>query len=447
MRKAARVLYQRYPMLCQKILGEEKMVQAASLYPGKMRQEVGELLWQDFFCQMGWTVMAVLCLMLAALVSGVQKSPSIQAIERPQAGKAAIIAEVAVCVESNWLEGKLQIGAREFEDAEIDKMHTKIENYLEQTIAGENADLRSITEALLLPTVLEVTAEDGTVCPVQLSWSSDRAELVTKTGEVNNEELTEEAEVTIHAKVFYGEEFRVFSKQVRVLPKPFSPEEQLYRSSMKELQRREEQARTDSSFLLPTDIEGIQVSLVAKEKPSELMWLAGLSILLLLLSYHSFFGRLQTKRKKRMEEAKQEYREFVSKFALLLAAGLSTRAVWGRLAGEYEKKKKSMLAEELLVSERELGNGKSEGEVYEAFGNRMGLIPYQRLASLLGQQVTKGVQGMQQLLFQEVKEVTAQEQEQIKIRGEEAGTKLLLPMMGLLIMVFAILLVPAFRTF
>ena len=77
----------------------------------------------------------------------------------------------------------------------------------------------------------------------------------------------------------------------------------------------------------------------------------------------------------------------------------------------------------------------------------MGVLVYQRMASLLTQNVSKGIQGIQTLLLQEAKEAMAQERANIKIKGEQAGTKLLLPMMGMLVLVFAILLVPAFWSF
>ena len=84
---------------------------------------------------------------------------------------------------------------------------------------------------------------------------------------------------------------------------------------------------------------------------------------------------------------------------------------------------------------------------YEDFGRRIGVLAYRRMASLLAQNVSKGVQGMRNLLLQESKEVMAQERANIKAKGEQAGTKLLFPMMGMLFLVFAILLVPAFQSF
>ena len=95
---------------------------------------------------------------------------------------------------------------------------------------------------------------------------------------------------------------------------------------------------------------------------------------------------------------------------------------------------------------QELEYGHSESVVYDTFGRRIGVLPYQRMASLLTQNVSKGIQGIRVLLLQEAKEVMAEERAKIKIKGEQAGTKLLVPMMVLLVLVFAILLVPAFQT-
>ena len=105
------------------------------------------------------------------------------------------------------------------------------------------------------------------------------------------------------------------------------------------------------------------------------------------------------------------------------------------------------MAAELKVTRQELENGRSETVAYEDFGRRIGILVYQRMASLLTQNISRGVQGMKGLLLQEAKEVMAQERATIRQKGEQAGTKLLLPMMGLLGLVFAILLVPAFQSF
>ena len=67
-----------------------------------------------------------------------------------------------------------------------------------------------------------------------------------------------------------------------------------------------------------------------------------------------------------------------------------------------------------------------------------------RLSELLIQQVKRGARGMNQILMQEV---TASEiiwRENSRKRAEEAGTKLLFPMVLLMTVVFAVLMIPAF---
>ena len=67
-----------------------------------------------------------------------------------------------------------------------------------------------------------------------------------------------------------------------------------------------------------------------------------------------------------------------------------------------------------------------------------------RLSALLIQQVKRGAKGMNQLLMQEVLESEVIWRENSRKRAEEAGTKLLLPMILLMTVVFAVLMIPAF---
>jgi len=60
------------------------------------------------------------------------------------------------------------------------------------------------------------------------------------------------------------------------------------------------------------------------------------------------------------------------------------------------------------------------------------------------QNLQKGAKGALQLLEQEAMTAFAERKEAAKRKGEEAGTKLLLPMFGLLGIVLVIVMVPAF---
>jgi len=336
----------------------------------------------------------------------------------------------------------VEVGAREYEPDRIEELHRAAEAYLEAVVPGENESFLRVTENLFFPDSIPDTGET-------IEWSTDAPWLVSSFGEVFNEDLTEQEQVLITANIRYGFEYRTFSGLITVYPAEYTEEEKSVREVQKELLRLEETSRTEERFVIPETIQGYKVLQKENSTKGSRAFFVLLAVVVPLLLYHRCFDQLDTKRKKRKEQAEHCYTEFVTKFSLLLAAGISVRQVVYRLAEEYERNYGDghVLTEELKVTRRELEHGYSETTVYEAFGRRMGVLAYRRMASLLTQNVSKGVQGMQNLLLQEAKEVMAQEKANIRQKGEQAGTKLLLPMTGLLLLVFAVLLVPAFRSF
>jgi hypothetical protein len=67
--------------------------------------------------------------------------------------------------------------------------------------------------------------------------------------------------------------------------------------------------------------------------------------------------------------------------------------------------------------------------------------------TLLEQNVTKGSKGMVSLLEQEERNAMNERINLAKKRGEEAGTKLLGPMILLLLIVMLMIMIPAFLSF
>jgi len=330
----------------------------------------------------------------------------------------------------------------EYEEEQIEQLHEAAEIYLENVVPGENESFATVTKALYFPDTLP---ESGG----SIYWSTDAPWLVTSEGKVLNEELTETKEVLITAELSYGSEKRYFSRTAIIHPAVYTGEEKILREVQLELMKQEESARTSECFLLPEQVLGYSIKQEDKAAFGAGGFFMLLAVVIPLLLYSGYFGDLDTKRKKRKEQAESCYTEFITKLSLLLAAGVSVRQAFIRLAEEYERNHgiQHVLAAELKVTKQELDNGHSEAVVYEEFGRRIGVLAYRKMASLLTQNVSKGVQGMRNLLLQEAKEVMAQDRATIKTKGEQAGTKLLFPMMGMLFLVFAILLVPAFQSF
>ena len=136
----------------------------------------------------------------------------------------------------------------------------------------------------------------------------------------------------------------------------------------------------------------------------------------------------------------------IEKFVLLINAGLPVKNAWIRIAesADDDKIKNSYLMREMLLTKRQMENGLSEEKAYEMFGRRIGILSYMKFCTLLVQNMKKGTADLIRILEYEAVDVFNERKENAKILGEEASTKLLMPMMIMMIIIFAIILYAAF---
>ena len=157
--------------------------------------------------------------------------------------------------------------------------------------------------------------------------------------------------------------------------------------------------------------------------------------------------------KERQDQMRLDYAEFVNKLLILLGSGMSLKQSLNRISARYldkrQKKqtKKRFLYEELLVTNYEIQDGESERRAYQKFGERTGLSCYHRLVRILIQNLQTGNRGLCELLGQEATVALEERKALAKKLGEEAGTKMLLPLIMMLGIVIAIIMVPAMQSF
>ena len=168
---------------------------------------------------------------------------------------------------------------------------------------------------------------------------------------------------------------------------------------------------------------------------------------------------IKKKQKIRNDQMMRDYPDIISKFVMLITAGMTCRGAWNKICSDYvksmagngtsgEKKKAVRYAyEEMLISDNDMQLGIPEIKVYERFGSRCGVSAYNRFGTLLARNIKRGSAGIIEMLEAESKESFAERRENVRKKGEETGTKLLLPMMGMLILAIAIVVVPAFSSF
>ncbi|MBP5734004.1 MAG: hypothetical protein J6W66_09315, partial [Lachnospiraceae bacterium] len=139
--------------------------------------------------------------------------------------------------------------------------------------------------------------------------------------------------------------------------------------------------------------------------------------------------------KKRKDLLMMGYPNFVHSLALYLIAGMTIRGAFSELG------KTNDLA---LRTVREIGAGQSEVTAYERFGKRAGVREYVKLSTLLCQNLKKGNSTLLARLEEEAMLSAESRIQSGKRLGEEAGTKLLIPMVMMLAIVMLIIMVPAF---
>ena len=161
-----------------------------------------------------------------------------------------------------------------------------------------------------------------------------------------------------------------------------------------------------------------------------------------------FRGRdkdLDKKLKERDRELEADYPEMVSKLSLYIGAGMSTRMAWRKMVEEYKQKGiRRYVYEEMLLCCREMDRGMSEMQAYQLFAKRCRLQKYVKLISLLEQNSRLGAAGFLSTMRSECKDALQERKANARRLGEEAGTKLLLPMIMMLAIVMVVIIVPAF---
>ena len=92
----------------------------------------------------------------------------------------------------------------------------------------------------------------------------------------------------------------------------------------------------------------------------------------------------------------------------------------------------------------QMETGMPEIRAYGEFGRRIGIGSYMKFASLLGNSVSTGGKDLRRLLEEEMEAAFRQRKDLALRKGEEASTKLLIPMFLMLGIVMIMVVAPAF---
>lgn len=334
----------------------------------------------------------------------------------------------------------VEIGPKGKTEAEIKELLAQEKAKLEGYILGENPSLEEVRSDMNL--IREI---DGT--PITLEWELDSYEVLNLDGSIREDKVTKEGTIVgLRARLFCENQECVYEAYARILPRLLSPVEQWQQALTEAVASFQGKSRLEERMELPTEANGVK--LVWKEaKASEVWAIPLLTVLCLALLYVAKDQEVKKQVKERERQMQRDYAPIVSKLLLLLGAGSSVKIAWEMIVADYQRKKgigKPRYAyEEMALTLREMQSGVAETRAYENFGVRCGLPCYLKLSALLEQNLKKGSRGLSGLLQAETAEAFEQRKELAREQGEEAATKLLLPMVGMLVVVMLLILVPA----
>ena len=213
----------------------------------------------------------------------------------------------------------------------------------------------------------------------------------------------------------------------------------------------DERSASENTLPLPAKLD--DRTLFWEEKPPG----SGMALLLFaaitaFLAAAAMGSRLHEKVKERERQMQLDYPQIISKFVLFLGAGLSVRSTFIKIGEDYTKRREQGMPErgayeEILLVCRELASGVPETEAYANFGQRCRSRQYTRLSALLAQNLKKGNQELLSVMRQEAKASYEERQNTARKLGEEAETKLLLPMILMLAITMLIIIIPAYYSF
>ena len=360
-------------------------------------------------------------------------------IERPDSGTG--VTRLRAHYRNRQYDISMAVAEKQMTSEEILSEAAAAEDKMLGWILGDNESAERITSPLILPERLPGT-------PIAVSWSTSDYRIIDYAGGVHPELCGEDGEIVIlTALLSYGDWEETMQIPVRVcrVAETVDPD----RMRLEELLSAcaEDQAY-EPRIRLPEQWEGSGVEFYREERFSPWMFFFYAGLLGIVLSLLSASRRKQ-KRNERERQLLREYPELVSRMMLLLEAGSTIRLAWERVVSDYlryraKRGEQMYVYEEMLHTRNRMSSGIPEEVAYEEFGKACGNIRYLRFASVLVQNLKKGSASVLPLLRKEAAESFCDRREQAKQKGEEAGTKLLLPMAGILIVILAMVLVPAF---
>lgn len=358
----------------------------------------------------------------------------------PWGQRDAVYEFYAEGLEEGAVDLTVTVPSRRLSPEEFHERMPEISEILLSGILGSNVSLDQIRTDLELP-------EELPGYGIQVAWESERPELLSSMGLLNQEGLwgvdpSRGETFSLMAELSCGEEKELVTVPITVLPEEMTQGERL-------AERIDSLALEDmenETVRLMEEFEGVPITYRRKGRfqNAVLLVLGGVLAACLWMKEKN---DEQLQKKRREESLTAAYPDLVSGFLVLTGAGYSIRQAWKKTVQDRKQSETlpfSEVYQEMQVTLNQMETGTPEAFVYVWFGKRCGLRCYTRFSGILESSLRTGGSSLRSLLEPEMEEAFKIQADLARRKGEEASTKLLLPMFGMLGIVMVMVTAPAF---
>ena len=359
---------------------------------------------------------------------------------RPENGKGDRKEKLEVWIGEEPYSMEVTVRERPKTEAETAEELQKAEDGMELLFLGENQDLEHITEKVNMPSIYPGT-------DIAIQWYLNSWEYISVDGTVKNEGFTRAEQVEVTAVLSLEDQMVSWDRTVWVCPLENPDDKALIRILSWNMD--DTQKEDTETVELPEQAAGKSI-IWYPEKDHTWLMLAGLTacaVCAMMLGQQKEEEKELAEREKRMKLA---YPDIVSRLSLYMGAGISSRKAWERIATGYRNRTSGPVNEayeEMCTTLYEMQNGVPESIAYEKFGARCRLPSYLKLGALLSQNLRKGTRNLSALLEEESREAFENRKAYAKKLGEECESRLLFPMLLMLLTILVMVMYPAVTSF
>ena len=394
-----------------------------------------------------WIALTIVSLTIGIIE--IESSKQIDYVTKPKVGedekKTALVAEVNIQNETYNEELLINVAPEKMSVNKQTEILDKFINKIPNIILGENKDILTVSKKLNL---ISIDNDSG----ITINWESNNTELIENDGFVYALNLKRPTQVIMTAT------FRLLETEI-IKDYPIIVVNQ---NDKKYIDKIIIRGLSD----IKADIEGVNIGeflfLPGYDNfGNPINWhksMNGIDSNILFVFLVSFFyiyinrhRKVELKAKKYRESIIKELPGFVTKFVLLVNAGMVVSSALEKMAKDYENNTRKQLEipiyEELLKIEKRMFMSNSPlGNELKNLGERTKVRELSRFALIISENLNKGVELVEKL-ESEGDMLWLNRKKRIEERAKLADTKLTLPLIILLITLITITIAPALISF